>query len=600
MMRPAISSTSSSKRKKYSWSCSTQTILLSIVLSLLVSLNFQRSFLYPSVSSLWDAETWLVFQQDRDFHSQSETVRRRVRDDLQDESSSSSIRSWGCNRTAVPFIFVHIGKAGGGNVRRRIATAALHVTRTAVDWKNSRADQHYYPTHRSNSSTTTTSSSNSNSNSQYNNKAKFCSSGRRRHLPVVAKSFEGHSQLCTATTPLGHVLACPEMFNQQCVPYDPRDPASAHLVYVGHNALGTELHWLPIPYLQGWWQYHWNTQKDDDDSKHIHNAVMAKLETLDGIQPWCRGFVRRLRRQNPSAHEYSNYTQCAQQILEPEADALAQASLQQTFGRDILDLPQHRGRAYGQMYASLPVTRVTILREPISWLLSKWSWHKLGTNKYNITLPCDDIELATKIRHDDVDEDDVRVPVLETETRPGWVRIMSLRYILSLCGEDCYARWESTTTTTTTTTALLEEVEAQAAYNLRNSFAVVGLLHEQDSFFEMLHERVDYLDLHLDHAEIFGDGGDHMSLKNQYCQERFQTEQFQQDLVAASPELQALIRLYRIGVQVNSFQMRELEECSGRTLSVMENQTRYHFQQQPRRQQKRYNHPHPRHGKPRQ
>ena len=57
----------------------------------------------------------------------------------------ASIRSWGCNITATPFLFVHIGKAGGGNVRRRIASAALNVTRNASSWREARLDNHYYP-----------------------------------------------------------------------------------------------------------------------------------------------------------------------------------------------------------------------------------------------------------------------------------------------------------------------------------------------------------------------------------------------------------------------------------------------------------------------
>ena len=113
----------------------------------------------------------------------------------------------------------------------------------------------------------------------------------------------------------------------------------------------------------------------------------------------------------------------------------------------------------------------------------------------------------------------------------------------------------------------IKELEAQAAYNLRNSFAVVGLLHEQDSFFEMLHERVQYMDLKLDHAEEFGEN-DHPSPKDYSCEERFRDEQFKKELVASSLELQALMRLYEIGVEVNRFQMRELEECSGRALAV--------------------------------
>ena len=529
--------------------------MLSTLLGLLLSLNLQQSFhLTLNVASRTTSSDSVhphsldsIQGSKADIPEDTETIRHRHRvRDLQDES----IRSWGCGRNETPLIFVHIGKAGGGNVRRRIAASALNVTRSSKQWRHSHVDQHYYPSHQ-----------------QQQHHAKFCSSGRHRHLPIVTKSYERYSQRCTAETPLGHVLACPEIFNEQCRPYDPTDQASAHLVYVGHNFLGTELHWLPIPYLQEWWQNQWAaaaaaalaTNKSQDDDR-----VISKFKTLDGVQPWCKHLPRPLHFVGDQ-HSDNEYWDCAQQYLEPEADALARETLQQTFGVDILELPQHRGRAYGQIYASLPVIRVTILREPISWLLSKWSWHKLGTAKYN-TMPCDDIDLATRIVHEHMDgigeHDNDHVRALHNFTRPGWVRIMSLQYIMYLCGEDCYTRWETPVTETT-----LAEIEAQAAYNLRNSFAVVGLLHQQDAFFEMLHERVQYVDFHLDHAGIFG-GGDHESRKNRYCQERFQSKQFQLELVAASPELQALIRLYAIGVQVNRVHMQELETCSGRTLLV--------------------------------
>ena len=45
------------------------------------------------------------------------------------EAPLEPVRRWGCNRTETPFIFVHIGKAGGGEVRRRIAAAAVNYTR---------------------------------------------------------------------------------------------------------------------------------------------------------------------------------------------------------------------------------------------------------------------------------------------------------------------------------------------------------------------------------------------------------------------------------------------------------------------------------------
>ena len=483
----------------------------------------------PAAASFHQQEPQLQHEHDSD-------VWRRVRN-----VDDTSIRSWGCGRQATPLIFVHIGKAGGGNIRTRIAAAAHNVTRSTEHWRDGRRDEHYYPL-------------------APQRHAKFCNSGRLNHRPTITKSFEGTLR-CTATTPLGHILACPDRNSRSdCPPVNPLDPNSAHLVYVGHNLLGTELHWLPVPYLQDWWNEHWSSAHTEE----VDDTVLSMMAALDGIRPWCQDLPRLLHlAQNKSGQDHA-YWNCSRTHVEPRADALAEVALARRHIQTDGASARQRGRAYGHLYATLPVTRVTVLREPLSWLLSKWSWHILRSKKKQ--MPCDDINLATQRMNDTSDDaddnDDMRVRSLHNVTRPGWLRIMSLQYIMYLCGEDCYVRWEMGTTSTS-----LEELEAQAAYNLRNSFAVVGLLHEQDSFFEMLHERVQYMDLKLDHAEEFGEN-DHPSPKDYSCEERFRDEQFKKELVASSLELQALMRLYEIGVEVNRFQMRELEECSGRALAV--------------------------------
>lgn len=40
--------------------------------------------------------------------------------------TKATIRKWGCNITDTPLIFVHIGKAGGGNIRARFSASALN------------------------------------------------------------------------------------------------------------------------------------------------------------------------------------------------------------------------------------------------------------------------------------------------------------------------------------------------------------------------------------------------------------------------------------------------------------------------------------------
>jgi len=364
----------------------------------------------------------------------------------------------------------------------------------------------------------------------------------------TALFFEGVSQRCTAMSPIGHMLACPEIFGRYCHPQDPNDPASAHLVYMGHNYLGSELSWLPIPFLRDWWKKHYYYEHDDEHNSS--SIFLEKLATLDGIQPWCQDFPRPLEFNDRHPERFTKFYDCAQQHLEPAADALDEKILQRRFFSSGIAAPseQQKGRAWGEMYASLPVVRVTVLREPFSWLRSKYGWHNLGGIKFNLT--CDDVTTATQLDGGYYYSD------LHIAERPGWARLMPLQYIFFLCGEDCHARMEAGMAT-------LKQVEAQAAYNLRNSFAVVGLLQDQATFFEMIHARVDYMDMHLNYTQNMTDDGSHQSKKDRHCAARFQDPKFQQELLAASPELAALKRLYEIGMEVNRFQVQELMQCSG-------------------------------------
>ena len=111
--------------------------------------------------------------------------------------------------------------------------------------------------------------------------------------------------------------------------------------------------------------------------------------------------------------------------------------------------------------------------------------------------------------------------------------------------------------------ANLADIERQAEENLRHSFAVVGLLHELDAFYRMLSARVKYIDTSLNagaHGAIHSSGSGPEALR---CKQRFKEAAFQADLLAASPELRALKRLYRVGTEVNRFQKDELQQCEG-------------------------------------
>ena len=146
-----------------------------------------------------------------------------------------SIRRWGCNRTETPLIFVHIGKAGGGSVGARIEAGSLNYTKP----RPGQVDYSYYPL-------------------SGGKKARFVASSFTRHLPSQENTYE-RTTPCHASTPLGQAIGCPEnmqrirekRFNRQgeCHPFS----ETCHLVYMGHNFFGSEMHWLPVKYLQKWW-----------------------------------------------------------------------------------------------------------------------------------------------------------------------------------------------------------------------------------------------------------------------------------------------------------------------------------------------------------
>jgi hypothetical protein len=181
---------------------------------------------------------------------------------------------------------------------------------------------------------------------------------------------------------------------------------------------------------------------------------------------------------------------------------------------------------YAPLYASLPLQRVTILREPWSWLVSKFFWHHdLDTDK-----ECDDLEYA---------ED--------------WANRYILQYTTYLCGDDCAIRLERGRMT-------MEEIWIQSETNLRQSFSVVGLLNETSTFYEMVSSRVAYLDMSLN-RHVQGDRHTGRNKKTRYCHKLFLENDFQVRFREHIPTVKLLERLFEVGEQVNRFQLEELRAC---------------------------------------
>ena len=97
------------------------------------------------------------------------------------------IRKWGCDRMETPLLFIHIGKAGGGGVRARLAASSLGYTK-GDQWQES--DNSYYPL-------------------TGDEKARYCHGcPYRLHAVILEKSFEKLVR-CNAETPFGQAIGCP-------------------------------------------------------------------------------------------------------------------------------------------------------------------------------------------------------------------------------------------------------------------------------------------------------------------------------------------------------------------------------------------------------
>ena len=501
-------------------------------------------------------------------------------------NNRTTIKSWGCTPlTAAPFIFVHIGKAGGGNVRARFAAAARNYSTIlrGGDWWREHKDQgYYYPI----------ADQTNGGQLHYYYRGRLASSQIKNWMPRALQPYKGDFQWegtapCRATTPLGVMVACP-METPYCRERNTTTTTTTtttgdrcDLVYLGHNVLGSELHWLPTQYLWNWWN---NNNRPGSgglplqSSDIIAEALKTRLDaTRDGhwklLDHVDDSFSKPSRVECPrnTFHHTNDWPpEFYETCLQPKAplmDALAAQTLHPSVSSTALQ--------WAHVLSTLPVTRVTVMREPFSWLTSKFHWHNehYTTNNAGWTILAPD---QGETRNGDVR----RRLVKQNKTVPefvkcdtlqaavgvgsssgivgeggGWATLRAVTYMVYLCGDHC---WGSIAAGTLT----LRELEEAAAYNLRNSFAVVGLLHETDSFYDMVSKRVSYIDTSLN-PEVQGKQHSTADIPEaQRCKEVFQTPEFQQQMMERSPEVAALVRIYHVAVEVNAYQRRELDTCA--------------------------------------
>ena len=536
------------------------------------------------------------------------------------------IRSWGCNLQTSPLLFVHIGKAGGGSVRARFAASALNYTRgLAMDdqteandvdetsgieenmqqqrrrrlavgggrgnGRNGRGkrggggggggkrkawakvtDGSYYPMLAGKNHTPS--------------RGYFCNSGHSNRRPTLdGKTFEG-TLMCEATTPLGRVIACPEPIEasryqgqmaltngdeavdeddeaemvakngnekpgKRCnIPGCELNSPYCHQVYVGHNAIGSEFHWLPPKIMHRFWSFVSSAAKDEEEHPDDIAYIEQAIRTLDPMQKkiWCRSSYRGRGAFRPhTVNEYKSVYQQCSKPLASSVDGKAMEVLRSQLPHPLKhayagayvalkNRPPSRsdhdyGPSWSPLYAALPVLRTTVVREPFTWLVSKyfWHWNKFFKNK-NPVHTCD-----------------------SGDTK--WMDDFATEYILKLCGEDCYVRHSLRDES-------LDSLAFQAEGNLRHGFAVVGLVNETDTFYDMVTKRVGYLNMSLNPSVT---GQMHStSKKGDYamCQELYAKPEFQKKIMAKHRPVELLKHLFSVAEEVNRFQMKELSQYS--------------------------------------
>ena len=186
--------------------------------------------------------------------------------------------------------------------------------------------------------------------------------------------------------------------------------------------MGNELHWLPSKYLSSWWQSNFHFRKDESKENSI--LIQNHLESLsEGNKSWCNtnnvDFGMLERPFSPKQYD-KIYSICAAKL---------QSSLDKvSFESFTHELRPGQFFTVGSMdwspiYASLPVIRTTVVREPFSWLVTRFFW----TNRQkNLELKCLEVDFAT------VEEDDRSFYGVLGK---GWANRYALQYLFYLCGE---------------------------------------------------------------------------------------------------------------------------------------------------------------------
>jgi hypothetical protein len=416
--------------------------------------------------------------------------------------------------------------------------------------------------------------------------------------------------------------------------YNRKPGHTCDIVYVGHNNFGNELSWLPVTYLKEHWWVHsifasTSTSTDKLDTfwtrllGHPEGNRQQRYELLlqqlsnqkmrtrilrrrlkskststghNNNNSWCPtgykaqdGKTKKYTRPNNINDLTASYEPCNkpiseqadQQFNQEYSNLLSQSSGSSTSSSSSNTMSSKNKNNdkntmdgnYSPIYASLPLHRITMIRDPWSWMLSKFFWQgidkKLGlydriqnVTKVNTTSDNDDNDNEDGVVCN-IDPLENMIPLIKnpkTHRYLTWMEKFAYEQLMNLCGNDCSIRYNNGLIS-------LQEFENQVTSNLRQAFSVVGLLNETESFYTMIHQRIAYVDTTIN---VDVKGSKHSSktktgLKGKLqeaCRQQFlYNETFRSQARHDLPVMAALERVYQIGLEVNRFQLEELKQC---------------------------------------
>lgn len=181
---------------------------------------------------------------------------------------------------------------------------------------------------------------------------------------------------------------------------------------------------------------------------------------------------------------------------------------------------------WSSFYAAVPIMRTVLTREPFSWLLSKHAWH-------GVKLNCSGSDVS-------------------------WIDKFALEYVIHLCGEDCAGRLAERIAT-------IEELEAQADSNLRQAFAIVGVLDKMQDFNFMFSKRFAYFPDYTQDVDVkYTQGRSHkspVSKESRRCKVAYADPQVRRTLAEKSSGLRMLLRIHNTSKVVSQHHHNELSQC---------------------------------------